>query len=446
VTQEPARRPRRGIRRIVLDVSPLREHRDYRLLWTGQSVNVIGNQITRVALPYQVYVLTHSTLAIAGLTLVQLVPLLLLSLGGGALADAADRRRILLIAQVGLASTSAALALVSLAGTTSVLVLYGIAIVATAFQAVEQPTRSSSVPRLVPSASLPAAIALNQLSFNAGSVIGPAIGGVILATVGVSGAYAVDVATFAVSILMITALRPIPPLVAGSRVGLEAIREGLRFVRDRRVILSTFAIDLNAMIFGMPQALFPVLALDVFHAGPIGVGLLNAAPAAGAFIGAAVSGAVTGIRQVGRGIVIAVAVWGAAILLFGLSTFSLPLALVFLAIAGGADVLSAVLRSSVIQLSTPDELRGRVSAIHLLVVTSGPRVGDIEAAAVAAAFGAQLSVVSGGALCLLGVLAVARAYPELMRHEAAATVAIASEDNAPVRPLGDAARAGGRRP
>jgi MFS family permease len=305
---------------------------------------------------------------------------------------------------------------VSLAGTPSIAVLFVIAAVASAFQAVEGPTRSSAIPRLVPAARLPAALALGQLSYNAGSVIGPAIGGVILATVGVAGAYAVDVVSFAVSILAITALPSIPPLVKGSRAGLDSIREGLRYVRRRRVILSTFAIDLNAMIFGMPQALFPALALDVFHAGAIGVGLLNAAPAAGAFIGAAISGSVIRIRRVGRGIIIAVAIWGAAIVLFGLSTFSFPLALAFLAIAGAADVLSAVLRSSVVQLTTPDELRGRISAIHLLVVTSGPRVGDIEAAAVAAAIGAQLSVISGGVLCLLGVLAVARAYPELDRH------------------------------
>jgi hypothetical protein len=183
------------------------------------------------------------------------------------------------------------------------------------------------------------------------------------------------------------------------------------------VILSTFAIDLNAMIFGFPSALFPALALDVFRAGPVGVGLLNSAVAVGAFLGVAGSGSVIQLRRVGRGIIVAVAVWGFAIVLFGLSTFSLPLALVFLAIAGAADVISAVLRSSVMQLSTPDELRGRVSAINLLVVTSGPRFGDIEAAAVASVIGAQLSAISGGVLCLLGVIAVARAYPELDRHE-----------------------------
>jgi len=418
-------RPRSNLRRFMLDVSPLRDLRDYRLLWAGQSVNVIGNQITRVALPFQVYVLTHSTLAVAGLSLVQLVPLLLFSLGGGSLADAFDRRKLLLVTQSGLALSSLALAIVSLQANPPLLLLFGIAFVAASFSAIDWPARSSAVARLVPPHRLPAAIALNQVSLNAGSIIGPAIGGVVLATVGVSGAYALDVVTFAVFIAAITSLNPIRPLVAGARPGMAAILEGLRFVRQRRVLLSTFAIDLNAMIFGMPNALFPALALDVFRAGPIGVGLLNAAPALGAFLGAVISGAATRIRRVGRGIIVAVGAWGIAIVLFGLSTLlplsvALPLALASLAVAGGADVLSAVLRGSVVQLATPDELRGRVSAIHIVVVTSGPRIGDIEAAAVASVIGAQLSALSGGILCLLGVFVVARLYPELDRHEAAA--------------------------
>jgi MFS family permease len=405
----------------MIDLSPLRDLRDYRLLWLGQSVNVIGGQITRVALPYQVYVLTHSTLAIAGLTTMQLIPLLLFSLGGGSLADVFDRRRLLLITQIGLAASSAALVLVSLQPNPPLAALFGIAFVAASFSAVDGPTRTSAVTRLVPANRLPAAIALGQLSFNAGSVIGPAIGGIVLAVAGPSGAYLLDVASYVVFIGALLALPPIPPVVAGARPGLAAIAEGLRFVRRRRVILSTFAIDLNAMIFGMPQALFPALSLDVFHAGPVGVGLLNAAPAVGAVLGAAISGIATRIHRVGRGIILAVVVWGVAIVLFGLSTFSFPLALVFLAIAGAADVFSAVLRSSVVQLGTPDELRGRVSAIHLLVVISGPRAGDIESAAVASVIGAQLSAISGGLACLLGVLVVSRWFPELDRHLSTAT-------------------------
>jgi MFS family permease len=405
-----------GLRGLVLDPAPLRLDRDWRRLWLGQSISVIGSQVTRVALPYQVYVLTGSTIAVAGLTLVQLVPLLLFALGGGAIADAFDRRRILLVTQTGLAACSLALVVVVGSAHPPVLALYPIAFLAASFSAVEWPTRSSATPRLVPPERLRAAIALGQLSFNAGSVLGPAIGGVLIATVGVAGAFAVDVVSYVVSLVAIAGIRPIPPLAGSLRPGLAAIREGLRFVRLRRLILSTFAIDLNAMIFGSPTTLFPLLALDVFRVGPIGLGLLNAAPAAGAFVAAALSGGVSRVRRAGRAILAAVAVWGAAIVLFGLSTGSFFLALVFLVVAGAADVVSAVLRASIVQIETPDALRGRVSAIQIVVVTGGPRIGDIEAALVAAAVGAQISVVSGGLLCLVGVVAVARAFPELDRH------------------------------
>ena len=410
------RRRRDVARGLVIDLEPLRRDTDFRRLWTGQSINVIGNQITRVALPYQVYVLSGSTLALAALVLVQLVPLLVFTLGGGAIADAMDRRRVLLITQVGLAGTSLMLVFLSVQEQPALPLLFVVAFIASGFSAFEWPARSSAIPRLVPKERLRAAIALGQLSFNGGSVIGPAIAGALIAAAGVAGAYAVDLVTYALSLAMLIRMRPIPPLGGTGRPGLEAIREGLRFVRVRRLILSTFAIDLNAMIFGSPRTLYPVLALDVFRTGPVGLGLLAAAPAFGALVAILLSGGISRFRRIGRGILFAVAAWGGAILLFGLSTSFFVLALGFLAIAGAADVVSAVFRSSVVQMETPDELRGRVAAIHILVVTSGPQVGDIEAALVASAIGAQLSVMSGGLLCLLGVLVVARAFPELDAH------------------------------
>jgi len=403
-------------RGLVVDLEPLRRDRDFRYLWAGQSINVIGNQITRVALPFQVYVLTGSTLAVAGLVLAQLIPLLLFTLGGGAIADALDRRRVLIATQLGLAGTSAALVVLSLQAEPTLPLYYVAAFVASGFLAFEWPARSSAIPRLVPPGRLRAAIALGQLAYNGGSVIGPALAGVLIGLAGVPAAFAVDVVTFGVSLAMILRLRPIPPIGEPGRPGLEAIREGLRFVRVRRLILSTFAIDLNAMIFGSPRSLYPALALDVFKVGPVGLGLLSAAPAAGAFAAIVLSGGVTRFRRIGLGILLAVVAWGVAIVLFGLSTSFFVLALLFLAVAGGADVVSAVFRSSVVQMETPDELRGRVASVHILVVTSGPQVGDIEAALVASAIGAQLSVISGGLLCLVGVLLVARAFPELGAH------------------------------
>jgi MFS family permease len=404
------------VRRLFLDTTPLRLDRDFRWLWSGQVVNGIGNQITRIALPYQVYVLTGSTLAIAALTFFQLVPILLFALGGGSLADVMDRRRLLMATQAGMAVCSLALVLLALTGEPPLLALFAVAFFAAGLSAVDQPARSSSIPRLVPAERLSSAIALNQLNFQMASIVGPAIGGLLIATVGIAGAYAVDFVSFVASFAALLAIRPLPPLGAVSRPGLAAIREGLAFTRRRRAILGSFVIDLNAMIFGMPTSLFPVLALDVFGTGPAGFGLMAAAPAAGAFVGALFSGWVKAVRRIGLAILVAVAVWGLAITAFGLVTVSFPLALLCLAVAGAADVFSAVFRSTLVQLETPDELRGRVMSIHILVVTSGPRLGDIEAAVVASLTTPQFAVVSGGVLCVLGVGVVARRFPELARH------------------------------
>ncbi len=409
----PAPTGGRRFRRLFLDPTPLREHREFRLLWIGQVVSGMGNQITRIALPFQVYVRTGSTLAIGALVLVQLIPILVFSLGAGSVADAVDRRRVLVVTQVGMALTSLCLVGLALAPGSPLVAIYVVAFVAAGLGSVDGPTRSASIPRLVSPAHLPAAIALNQLNFQAASVVGPAIGGLLLATLGLAGAYAADVLTFAASLLALASIGPLPPVGKVTRPGIAAIREGLRYAADRRIILSTFAIDLVAMVFGMPTALFPVLALDVFKVGPVGVGLLAAAPGVGAFFGALLSGWVSRVRRTGRAVALAVIVWGLAIAGFGLATFSFPLALGLLAVAGAADVLSAVFRSMIIQLEAPDELRGRVMSIHALVVTSGPRMGDLEATAVAALVGAQVSVVSGGLLCLVGVVAVARLFPEL---------------------------------
>jgi MFS family permease len=346
----------------------------------------------------------------------------LFALFGGSVADFVDRRRLLVVTQVVLATCSLLLALLAfgvLGGPPPLPLILVVAFAAAGFGAIDQPARSSSIPRLVAPERLPSAIALNQLNSQTAQVIGPAIGGLLIATVGVSGAYLVDVATFSASLVALVSIHPIPPLPGAVRPGLAAVREGLRFAGHHRLILSTFVIDLNAMVFGMPAALFPVLALDVFHVGPEGFGLIAAAPGFGAFLGALLSGWVRGVRDVGRAIILAVVVWGSAIAAFGLATFSLPLALVFLATAGAADVLSAVFRSTAIQLETPDQLRGRVTALHILVVTSGPRLGDLEAATLASAVGAQASVVSGGILCVLGVLLVARLFPELVGYRPA---------------------------
>jgi MFS family permease len=415
MSTEPAAR-RGRLRGILLDVEPLRRDRDFRLLWIGQVISGVGRQVTVVALPFQLYILTGSTLAVGLLALVQLVPILVFALGGGAVADAVDRRRLLLLTQLGLACASAALFVLAATPGAPIAGYYVVAFVAAGLGAVDQPARSSAIPRLVPRERLPGAIALNQLGFQAMAVAGPALGGILLVTVGVASAFLFDAVTFVAAIVALLLIAPIPPRPDAARPSLETVKEGLRFARGKRIVLSTFVIDLVAMIFGMPTSLFPALALDVFHVGPAGVGLLTAAPAAGALVGAALTGWVGRIVHPGRAVIVAVTGWGLAITAFGLASGSFALALLFLALAGAADVISAVLRSSIWQLETPDALRGRVASIHILVVTSGPRLGDAEAAAVAAVVGPQLSVISGGILCLAGLVEVVRRFPELRRY------------------------------
>jgi MFS family permease len=427
---QPARR-RDRLRRLIVDVEPLRRDRDFRYLWMGQVVSGLGRQVTSIVLPYQLYVLTGTPLAIGALALVQVVPIMAFSLGGGVVADAVDRRRLLLVTQAGLATASAALAGLAMMAAPPVLAIYAVAFVAAGLGAMDQPARSSAVPRLVPRERLPAALALGQLNFQAAGVVGPAIGGLVIASLGIAAGYAFDVITFAAAIGALLLIAPIPPAHGAVRPSLGAIAEGLRFARRRRAILGTFAVDLNAMVFGMPTALFPVLALDVFRVGPAGLGLLAAAPAAGALVGAVLTGWVGRVRRTGRAVLWASAGWGLAITAFGLCTFSFPLALVFLAAAGAADVVTAVLRSAIVQLLTPDELRGRVTSIHILVVTGGPRLGDVEASAVASLAGAQLSVVSGGLLCLVGLVAIVRSFPELAAFDMWEVTALAATEPEP---------------
>jgi MFS family permease len=405
---------------LILDTRPLRLDRDFRHLWVGQLLSGFGRQVTVVALPYQLYVLTGSPLAIGGLALVQLVSLVVFSLIGGSVADAVDRRRLLLVVQSCMAATSTVLVVLALAGSPPVWALYGVAFVSASFSAFDQPARSSAVPRLVPRERLAAAITLNYASFTGAAIAGPVVGGVLIVAVGLPAAYAVDAIMFVGSLGMLLTIAPIAPLRDAARPGVAAVAEGLRFAFSRPILLSTFAIDLVAMIFGMPQALFPILALDVFGMGPGGVGLLAAAPAAGAFVGGLLTGWVGRVRHQGRAVIIAVAVWGLAITGFGLATFSFPLALALLAIAGGADMISAIFRSTILQEATPDELRGRVSSLHLMVVIGGPRLGDMESTVVAALAGPVVSVVSGGLLCLLGLLVVARRFPQLAAYDARA--------------------------
>ena len=405
--------------RLLVDLTPLRTSRDFRLLFAGNSVSHLGRQLTVVAVPYQVFLLTGSSLAVGMVGLVTVVPLVTFTLAGGAIADAVDRRKLLLVTQLLSAVTSAGLALNAMSSSPRLWPIYVLAALSAGLAGVDHPARSAIIPALVGRRLFPSAAALGQIQFQVAHVAGPALAGVVISRFDLAAAYWIDVATFGAAIAAIAAIRPQPPEGGGTRAGLSSIGEGLRYVKGRRLLIGTFLIDINAMVFGMPRALFPALGTGFFGGGALAVGLLYAAPGAGALVGALLTGWVGGVRRQGRAVIIAVLVWGAAIAAFGLVPW-LPLALGLLALAGAADVVSAVFRNTILQLSVPDNMRGRLSSVHIAVVTGGPQVGDAEAGAVAALTTPRISVVSGGVACILGVLALLRLVPELARYDALA--------------------------
>ncbi len=415
----PRRRLRDLARTVAVDLGPLRRSRDFRLLWLGLLVSEGGYQFTLVATFVQVTDLTGSPAAVGLVGLVGLAALLVGTLAGSSFLDRRDRRQLLIAAQLGSMGAAGMLLVGALLGRPPLALIYGAVAIKGVVSAVDHPTRSAITPRLVGRDLLPAALALNQVVWNSTALVGPAIAGVVIARLGLAWAYGVDLVTYAAMLAAALAIRPLPP-VGGepTATGWDAVREGFGYLRGRRVLQSTFGIDLVAMVFGMPRALFPILAGVQFGRGAEVAGLLFAAPAVGALVGSLTTGWVGRVRHQGRAVIRAVVIWGLGITAFGLAGDNLALALVFLAVAGAADVISAVFRGTILQLSVPEALRGRLSAIHILVVTGGPRLGDLEAGLVAEAFTPTVSVVSGGLLCVAGALLLALLMPQFRRYHA----------------------------
>lgn len=403
-------------RRIAADVTPLRESEDYRRWWFGYSVSFTGTQLTQFAIPLQVYVLTKSSFDVGLVGLVVFVPLVTMGLVGGAIADAVDRRRLTLITGTVLMALAVVLTVQAALGYKQLWLLYVVAGVQGAFSAIDSSARGAILPRLVRREMLPAANALGQLGFNTGLSAGPLLGGLLVATLGFEWAYGVDTVSFLAVLYAVWRLPPMPPEGGGSRAGVASVLEGLRFLGPRKNLLMTFLVDINAMVFGMPRALFPAIAATWFHGGAGTVGLLAAAPNIGALLGAAVSGWTGRVRRQGFAVLVSVVVWGGSIALFGF-TRTLWVALLLLAVAGAADMVSAIFRNTILQVSTPDALRGRLQGVFIVVVTGGPRLGDVEAGSVAAAAGTQVSVVSGGLACVAGVALLAAMYPSFAKYD-----------------------------
>lgn len=408
---------RRGgwLRRLAVDTRPLRHYPEYRRLWIGQTVSLLGSQITLVAVPVQVYALTRSSFAVGLLGLASLVPLVASGLLGATLVDALDRRRLALCTSAGFTVASLVLLVQQQTHLHQVWLLYLVVAVQGGLAGVDSPARRAFIPRLVPGALVAPANALSQISFNVATTGGPLLAALALATTGLGSAYLLDVVSFAGSAYALFRLRPMPPSPGAPPAGVRSLVEGMRFLRGQPILRLTFAADIIAMIFGMPRALFPALAVHRFHAGGGAVGLLYAGMAGGALLGALGGGWFGRIRRQGMAVIVAIAAWGLAVIGFGLATW-LPVALLFLAAAGAADMVSAVFRSTILQLAAPDELQGRMQGVFIVVVVGGPRLGDLESGA-AATVGLQFSVVSGGVACLVGIGLLALLAPSLRRYE-----------------------------
>jgi len=408
---------RRLLRSLSLDWRPLRESRDFRLLMIGAFITGLGTQAALVALPYQVFIITRSAFQTGLIGLAELIPLVAASLWAGAIADRMDRRRLLILCQFALVAIASALAVAAFAGTPPVWLLFILAGLAAGASSVERVARTAIVPNTVPPERLRAALSMSFGLFQLTAVVGPALGGILIAAFSIGVAYAVDAVSCLGMVLAAWLMSAQPPVGGRREPVLRSIREGLGFVRRSQALIGSFVIDLAAMTFGMPRALFPVLSVETFHAGARGTGLLTAAVSFGATVAALTTGWLTTARFLGRIVLGAVAVWGLAIAAGGLMGNIWAAALLF-AVAGAADSVSAVCRTTISQSVTPDHVRGRMSSVFSLVVASGPRLGDIEAGSVAAVTTPRFSVVSGGLACVASVVLVGIFLPQFTAYDA----------------------------
>ena len=400
------------LRRATLDVRALRSSPAFRRLFTAQLLSQIGSEITLVTLIVQVYRLTHSTLAVGMIGAAAVIPTLVFALAGGAIADAVDRKKLLVGIQVGMMGVSATLAVLA-QGSPPVWTLYALAALLSTFAAVDGPTRTAVIPSLVAPDELRSAIQLREVLTQGGRMIGPVMGGLLITTFGLSTAYAVDAATFAIAFALFLGL---PKLIPETRRRFEvgAIIEAFTFVGARPVLAATFIADLFAMVLGQQRALFPAYALHVFHSSDASVGYLIAAPATGAVVGLLFAGLTERVRREGLAVLVSVSVWGLAIAAFS-QTSTLWVAIAVLAIAGWADMISAIFRQTILLETVPDELRGRMSAVHIMVVTGGPRAGDFQAGAMAELVGIRTASLVGGLGCVAGMGLLAWRNPQFRR-------------------------------
>ncbi|WP_420109618.1 MFS transporter [Mycolicibacter arupensis] len=414
--------------RVFADTTPLRSP-DFRRLWVAGIPTVIGANLTIFAVPVQIYALTRSSAYVGLAGLFALVPLVVFGLLGGAWADAMDRRKLLIIASGGLAVASVLLWMQAAAGLNNVWIVLGLLALQQGFYAVNAPTRSAAIPRLVAAGDLPAANALNMTVMQFGAIVGPLLAGLLLGWVDLSTLYLIDAATCLVPIWATLRLSPMPPSDAAgpSRFGIAAVLDGFRYLAGNTVVLMSFVVDLIAMVLGMPRALFPQIATADFG-GPVEGGttiaLLAAAMSAGAVLGGVFSGWLPRITRQGLAIVVAISIWGMAMVGFGYAVSrggghagpALWAALAMLAVGGAADMVSAAFRSTILQQVASDEIRGRLQGVFIVVVAGGPRLADAVHGAAGAMVGTAAAAAGGGVLVVVGVVLAALAAPAFLRY------------------------------
>ncbi|MFE4637035.1 MFS transporter [Streptomyces sp. NPDC056773] len=412
----PSTRPRR---RIVADLTPLRTSPDFRRLWCGGVISWLGQAMTALAISLQVYEITGSSFSVGLVGLCALVPLVTFGLYGGAIADTVDRRKLGLVSALGLATLAFALAGAALLDYHRVWLLYSVVALQALCGALNGPARSAMIPRLLPAEQLPAANALNSVLMTFGMTAGPALGGVIVGWWGYQAAYLIDAVTFGAALYAMWRLPPMKPEGAAGRTGRASVLDGLRFLGTRPNVRMTFFSDLAAMVLAQPKALFPAVAVLWYGGDARTAGLLVAAPAVGALLGGLFSGWQGRIRRHGVAILLSVAAWGLAIAVFGL-TRDLWLGLLFLALAGCADSISGVFRTTMLQAATPDGMRGRLQGVFIVVVAGGPRLGDFLAGTAAELTSPTVAITGGGLGCVLVVGLLAARWRGFARYDARA--------------------------
>ncbi|MGY3200170.1 MFS family permease [Streptomyces sp. TE5632] len=401
-----------------MDTRPLRRPA-YRRLWASTAVTAVGSQLTAVAVPKQIYDITGSSAWVGAASLAGLLPLIVFALWGGAIADAMDRRKLLLITNTGIAVTSVLFWVQAATGLDSVAVLMVLLAVQQAFWGLNAPARSASIARLVPEEELPAANALGSTVMQTGQIAGPLLAGALIPVVGLAELYLIDALALCVTVWAVHRLPALPPLDAtvARRAGLREILDGFRYISGHAVLLLSFVADIVAMVLGMPRALFPQLATETYapYGEGFALGLLFAAIPIGAVAGGLFSGTFSRARRHGWMVIGSVVVWGVAVTGFGLSD-SLWIAVAFLAVAGIADMVSMVFRGAILLSVATDEMRGRMQGVFTVVVAGGPRLADVLHGTAGSAFGPRTAVAGGGLLVVVVMLALAAAMPALRRY------------------------------